>query len=683
MRTWTPKLSSPGGPSAGVPAPVAAEVASPPGARAVFHRAAPAPAYFDRPARVDQDPAVVNGGQSPLPFRPQMERSFGEDFSNVRSYVGREAALRPLGAAAAAQDDTVVFGSAAPSPRQVAHELTHVVQRRNGAAPGTGTGVSDPAGGAEREAATVAAAVVRGEPARVEGRAGPEIHRDTPAQPTIEDEFRQHYAERKAKFDGQDIAEAGDKTQAKKIEELRGFSSDIDKRDLKGKLSLSSVGDGAIMGPDAAAIRARKTAAVGDVGQAIQSLATRDLRGVSKSLVRIFRGDPVPGFTTDGVPPRGSVAVVSKGGVFIGLEVVAEASGGGADGRMQLRTFSYYTMYLGASKVKLKTRDVDPADAKGVRLMGWFTPDALPELPKKAQRVAYDFTQHPSDMPADEYDAEVDKLLYIGQMAAGANWHADGSRMVRATTEKVDTGQKNKKGEPIYTYKDTGRGETIANTQANDPARYGLSQLIMPGDPTLERWKASGHDWEAISIFTTCIATSSFIVKSYLGEKLNTEFTEYGGIGGVMSPIFDVPVGGRLMREGAGFKYLQSVGAYIPRDPTSDTPFHLQKGDAYMTGTFDNAAWTFQHYSIVAEATERPDGKTDLITIDGGQGDSKSGEDKTGFTRRVYDPATGIISGARSKEIIGVWKLPVLKKALKEMPQSVRDQVRGSQQPKK
>lgn len=71
--------------------------------------------------------AAVRGGASAVPYAADMERAFGEDFSNVRAYVGRRAEMAGLGATAAARDEHVAFASATPDRETVAHELTHVV----------------------------------------------------------------------------------------------------------------------------------------------------------------------------------------------------------------------------------------------------------------------------------------------------------------------------------------------------------------------------------------------------------------------------------------------------------------------------------------------------------------------------------------------------------------------------
>jgi nucleoid-associated protein YgaU len=123
------------------------------------------------------------GTGSEVPFRRDMERSFGEDFGGVRAYLGGGnaiAGLGTLGARAAAQGETIAFESSTPDKALVAHELTHVVQqRRGGASSPQGKGeVSTPGDAAEVEADQVAAKVVAGERVTVLSSAGAAIHRD-------------------------------------------------------------------------------------------------------------------------------------------------------------------------------------------------------------------------------------------------------------------------------------------------------------------------------------------------------------------------------------------------------------------------------------------------------------------------------------------------------------------------
>src|SRR3954470_15346745 len=126
--------------------------------------------------------AATSGPAAEVPFRRDMERSFGEDFSGVHAHVGGPAlaGLDALGANAAARGDTIAFGTATPDRALVAHELTHVVQQRRhgiGGVQGKAT-LSQPGDRAEAEADDVARRVVAGEQVTVNAAPSGAIHRD-------------------------------------------------------------------------------------------------------------------------------------------------------------------------------------------------------------------------------------------------------------------------------------------------------------------------------------------------------------------------------------------------------------------------------------------------------------------------------------------------------------------------
>lgn len=122
------------------------------------------------------------GGQAqaprPLPYRAEMEASFGQDFGDVRCFFGQAAAMAALGAGAAAQGEVLSFATERPAKEQVAHELTHVVQQRGSRRGGAAGGASKAGGGAEGEARDVAQRAARGEAVQVSQEAGPELHGD-------------------------------------------------------------------------------------------------------------------------------------------------------------------------------------------------------------------------------------------------------------------------------------------------------------------------------------------------------------------------------------------------------------------------------------------------------------------------------------------------------------------------
>jgi hypothetical protein len=100
------------------------------------------------------------GGQAlPADVQARMERTFGQSFAGVRVHTDDRAAAAAdaLGAEAVARGDHLFFadGKFDPGSTQgqavIRHELTHVVQGREGRLPSTG-GVSDTSMAAEREA---------------------------------------------------------------------------------------------------------------------------------------------------------------------------------------------------------------------------------------------------------------------------------------------------------------------------------------------------------------------------------------------------------------------------------------------------------------------------------------------------------------------------------------------------
>ncbi|WP_435768427.1 eCIS core domain-containing protein [Nocardioides sp. SYSU DS0651] len=126
---------------------------------------------------VEETPSVqdvVSGSGSPLPteVRGDMEARMGQDFSDVRVHTGdaADASARSVSAHAYTVGSNIVFQRGAYDPgsaagqTMLAHELTHVVQQRNGPVDGTpiggGLSVSDPSDRFEREAVSNAEAVM-------------------------------------------------------------------------------------------------------------------------------------------------------------------------------------------------------------------------------------------------------------------------------------------------------------------------------------------------------------------------------------------------------------------------------------------------------------------------------------------------------------------------------------------
>jgi hypothetical protein len=111
---------------------------------------------------------VVNSGGAPLDtgVREDMESRFGQDFGDVRVHTDGAAheSAKSVNAQAYTVGSDIVFQRDTYDPssdagkHMIAHELTHVVQQRNGPVDGTDTGggvkVSDPSDRFEREASS-------------------------------------------------------------------------------------------------------------------------------------------------------------------------------------------------------------------------------------------------------------------------------------------------------------------------------------------------------------------------------------------------------------------------------------------------------------------------------------------------------------------------------------------------
>jgi hypothetical protein len=138
---------------------------------------------------------VSSGAGRPLdePVRTDMETRLGADFGDVRVHTDDRAheSARSVNAHAYTVGSNVVFQrdrydpASAEGRTMLAHELTHVVQQRNGPVDGTpaagGVRVSDPSDRFEREAAANADHVMSAPVAA--GTAGPAVQRqEAPAE---------------------------------------------------------------------------------------------------------------------------------------------------------------------------------------------------------------------------------------------------------------------------------------------------------------------------------------------------------------------------------------------------------------------------------------------------------------------------------------------------------------------
>ncbi|MGW7520587.1 eCIS core domain-containing protein [Streptomyces sp. NPDC054796] len=103
---------------------------------------------------------VLRSGGRPLDnaTRTDMEARLGADFSDVRVHSGSaaKASATELGARAYTSGNHIVIGDGGADAHTLAHELTHVIQQRQGPVAGTDNGgglkVSDPSDRFEREA---------------------------------------------------------------------------------------------------------------------------------------------------------------------------------------------------------------------------------------------------------------------------------------------------------------------------------------------------------------------------------------------------------------------------------------------------------------------------------------------------------------------------------------------------
>ncbi|WP_443062837.1 eCIS core domain-containing protein [Streptomyces sp. NBC_00441] len=128
---------------------------------------------------------VLNGSGRPLAasLRAEMESRLGADFSDVRVHddAAARASAAGVGARAYTSGHHVVIGDGGGDKHTLAHELTHVIQQRQGPVSGSDNGsglrVSDPSDRFERAAEANAHRVMRGAaPAAHESHAHEHAH---------------------------------------------------------------------------------------------------------------------------------------------------------------------------------------------------------------------------------------------------------------------------------------------------------------------------------------------------------------------------------------------------------------------------------------------------------------------------------------------------------------------------
>ncbi|WP_228561063.1 eCIS core domain-containing protein [Catenulispora pinisilvae] len=140
----------------------------------------------DAPVQRSSVQSVLSAPGSPLaaPMRAEMESRLGADFSDVRLHTGGAAqrSAAEIGARAYTSGNHVVIGDGGGDKHTLAHELTHVIQQRQGpvagADNGSGLKVSDPSDRFERAAEANATRVlsrpVAAESANAQAGAGAE-----------------------------------------------------------------------------------------------------------------------------------------------------------------------------------------------------------------------------------------------------------------------------------------------------------------------------------------------------------------------------------------------------------------------------------------------------------------------------------------------------------------------------
>ncbi|MFI7099054.1 DUF4157 domain-containing protein [Streptomyces sp. NPDC050161] len=132
---------------------------------------------------------VLRGSGQPLnaPVREEMEARLGADFSDVRLHTDTTAqrSASEIGARAYTSGSHIVIGSGGADRHTLAHELTHVIQQREGPVAGTdhgdGLAMSDPSDRYERAAEENATRVMQGAAPQAAPRAA-----EGPTQPSPE-----------------------------------------------------------------------------------------------------------------------------------------------------------------------------------------------------------------------------------------------------------------------------------------------------------------------------------------------------------------------------------------------------------------------------------------------------------------------------------------------------------------
>lgn len=148
--------------------------------------------------------------------RDDMESRLGADFSDVRVHTdaAAKASAAEVGARAYTSGSHVVIGEGGTDRHTLAHELTHVIQQRQGPVAGTDNGsglsVSDPSDRFEREAEANAHRALSAQPAPIAGDAvqrvasgsAVAVQRMGKHLDNLRDQMLANYRQRQAEFPG-------------------------------------------------------------------------------------------------------------------------------------------------------------------------------------------------------------------------------------------------------------------------------------------------------------------------------------------------------------------------------------------------------------------------------------------------------------------------------------------------
>ncbi|MFI2640699.1 DUF4157 domain-containing protein [Streptomyces sp. NPDC018610] len=204
-----------------------------------------APAVTQVQRSAVHDVLATSGRPLAGPVREEMEARLGSDFSDVRIHddAAAKASAAEVGARAYTSGHHVVLGDRGDDKHTLAHELTHVIQQRQGPVAGTdhgdGVRVSDPSDRFERAAEANAHRVLAAPlPAR------PEVQRSTDSRRTPTDRAVPHGARSGAVAGGAATAPAVQRVERdEEVQSVLGSAYWADKAVSAGKPIVPSQAD--------------------------------------------------------------------------------------------------------------------------------------------------------------------------------------------------------------------------------------------------------------------------------------------------------------------------------------------------------------------------------------------------------------------------------------------------------